>query len=793
MRALVILVMVVIVAVGSSGLWAADVPLENDAEIVETPAYSTLPPVDVTIPPPLISGPRLSVPSPISPSEPPTGYSPIPTPPVPEQPGPFIDFSASDIRTTFDEGNPAVTIARGNVTARYRQYIVTSDYAEADYRTNIAYFEGNVVFRTGALTVTGERIILNIRTGEWSFIQGNTRITPEFAEGYLNAPVFVEGTRVEGYRQRQFFAYDTAATTCNLAHPHYELVSRYIAIYPNDKIVARDITTYILDKKLFTIPRIVIPLREIQRNPRLIPRFGQSEAEGFFVKTAYTLLGDRNKTVDLLLDLMTRKGVGTGITSDYKVSRGGGALDFYYLNDRSIDETTLMGHFDHSQRLGTLNLGLSSDFRDNSYLYAPNSKTLRNQLTLTRNRPTANSLLNLSQNIDNVFQRTSQLSGTIKHVQSFGPDTRIDAGLDYFGFNANDSTRAQLISQFAFENQQDKFDWSLSARELTDLSDEAFVGRGGFAGVERLPELALASDTQRLGQILPFNIPARFLFSYGLFSELPEDIQRDRAYLQIDSPTIRRSVSPTWTLASGAGFRQFVYSEDEAQYAVNVNAELNKKIGEESLFALTYRYQKPRGFTPFRFDFIGDYNILNARFNLQETQRLRMSILAGYNFEQDNFPWQDIVLRLSYQPTNSFLLYAATGYDINTSRWRTLINQLRIRAGDRFKLDIGTRYDTTRSKLATIATNLDMQIDRKTRIQAVAGYNGFTSSLDYSSVMITRDLHCWEAQLVYTDQQGFFEDKSIMINFRIKAFPLFQNFGVGAFGQSLDTSVGQVY
>lgn len=793
MRALFMWMILAVVAVCASGLWAADVQPSDNPAIEQTPSYSTLPPVDVVVPPPLIPGPKLDVPSPVSPSEPPSDYSPTPTVPAPQQPGPFIEFSADEIRTTFEEGNPALTIARGNVTARYQQYIITSDYAEADYRTNIAYFEGNVVFKTGALGVTGERIKLNMRTGEWAFLEGNSAITPEFAQGYLNAPVFVEGNRVEGYRQQRFFAYDTETTTCNLTNPHYELVARYIAIYPNDKIVARDVTTYILNHKLFTIPRLVFPLREVNRNPRIIPRFGQSEAEGFFIKTAYTLIGDRAKTVDLLLDLMTRKGVGTGISSDYKVAEGNGALDLYYLNDRSINETTFMGHLDHSQQLGTINLGLSSDFRENSYLYAPQSQTWNNQLTLTRNRPTANSLLNLSQNIDNVFERTSQLSGTIKHVQRFGENTTIDGGFDYFGFGSTDGTRAQLVSQFAFENRQDKFDWSLSARDLTDLSDEAFVGRGGFAGIERLPELALTSDTQRLGHVLPFNIPARFLFSYGLFSEQPENTERDRAYLQIESPTVRRNVTPTWTLASGAGFRQFVYNEDEAQYVVNLNAELNKKIGENSLFALTYRYQKPKGFTPFRFDFIGDYNILNARFNLQETQRFKVSLLGGYNFEQKNFPWQDIVLRLSYQPTNSFLFYTATGYDLNQSRWRTLINQIRIRATDSFKLDIGTRYDPTRSKLANVATQLDMLVGKKTRIQAVAGYNGFTKSLDYSSVMLTRDLHCWEASLVYTDQQGFFKEKSIMLNFRIKAFPLFQNFGVGAFGQALDTSVGQVY
>jgi len=59
--------------------------------------------------------------------------------------------------------------------------------------------------------------------------------------------------------------------------------------------------------------------------------------------------------------------------------------------------------------------------------------------------------------------------------------------------------------------------------------------------------------------------------------------------------------------------------------------------------------------------------------------------------------------------------------------------------------------------------------------------------------MLTRDLHCWEASLIYTKQTGFFESQGIMLNLRIKAFPMFHDFGVGAFGQALDARVGQVY
>ena len=75
----------------------------------------------------------------------------------------------------------------------------------------------------------------------------------------------------------------------------------------------------------------------------------------------------------------------------------------------------------------------------------------------------------------------------------------------------------------------------------------------------------------------------------------------------------------------------------------------------------------------------------------------------------------------------------------------------------------------------------------------MAGYNGFSNTFDYRNVMITRDLHCWEASLVYTDQTGFYNGRSLMFYLRIKAFPIFKQFGIGPYGQAQDTSVGDVY
>ncbi|MCL5103281.1 MAG: hypothetical protein M1133_04095, partial [Armatimonadetes bacterium] len=681
---------------------------------------------------PQIPIPSNSIPSPIAPSMPPTGLTPATPAPVPEKLGDFIEVSADQVRTTFDENDRALlTLAEGHVIARYKDLIITADRGQVDHQTNIAELTGNVIFKIGIEEVHGGRVTLNLKTGKWSVETAKTTISPEFAKGYLKAPVYAHGLLIEGVKRKSIVGYSAETTTCNLENPHYELVARSVAVYPDNKIVLRDVTAFALGHKLLTLRRLPIPLRQIHRNPQLIPRFGQSAEEGAYVKLSYPYMGNESTSGFFLLDLMQRKGIREGIRHTYQVRNGAGDIQFFHLFDRNISQDTISGHGDIRQQFGTIRASLISDLRANSYLYAPQSKSLNTQLTLSRSRLDANTSLVVNQAINDSVSRTTTLSGSLAHRQLFADRIAMNNNFDYTSFNTGAQTTARLTSQTAFARSENKFDWTLSAQKLTDLSDEAFVGGGRFAGIERLPELALVSDSARLGKTLPFGLPALVKFSFGQYNELPANTNLARTYLELDTPVRKHNVTDSWSFAAGGGFRQFAYSDNTAQYSVDTSAELSKKLGPNSAFGLTYRLQQPKGFSPFRFDFITKYNIVNASLNVRDTEKFKLSLLTGYNFEQKQFPWQDATLRFSIQPTSSFMLYTATGYDFNRSRWRTLINQVRIRAGEDFKLDFGTRFDTTRSKLADVRTQMDTKVGSKTRLQALAGYNGLTGNFDY--------------------------------------------------------------
>jgi hypothetical protein len=776
-----------------SGAPESPVPPGAAAPDATVPAQPNVPTSPAGIQPgPPVPSPHGLAPSPVAPSLPPSGYVPEAEPPPPELPGDFVQLSGDQVRTVFEDREPVSSIAEGNVTVRFRDIVGTASRSTIDYRTQIATFEGNVVLRLGPQEARGEQVTLNLRTREWTGLDASTTVLPEFARGWLRAPLFADADRLHGQGRRQIDAYDSESTTCNLDHPHYEFRSKSVSVYPNNKIVLRKVSMYVLGRRLFTVPRFVVPLRQIQRNPNIIPRFGQSEEEGYFLKTAYSYMGTRTMAGFLLLDLMSRKGIGKGFRHSWQYPTFSGDAQLYHIYDRNIDQDTLTGRLTHNHLLGTIRANVSTDFRSNSYLYAPESKTLGTRLTLTRDRAGANSSLAVTQSINSSFARTSSTSAYFSHRQQFGDRTSLDTNFDYAGYRST-ATQARLTSQVVFSKKEDKFDWSLSAQKLTDLSDEAFAGQGVFAGIERLPEIGILTDTTRLGKTLPFGIPARLKVTNGHYVELPATTSLNRTYVELNTPVQRYTLSDTWSFGAGAGFRQYIYSDSTAQYSVDTSAQLVKRFGPASSFDLSYRYQRPRGFTPFRFDYVGRYNIATASLNLQDSEKFKLSVFSGYNFEQQDFPWQDITIRFSFQPTSSFLFYTATGYDVNRSQWRTLINQIRVRARDRFRMDIGTRYDTIREQLAQARVVLDSALGPKMRLQAVSDYNGFTKQFDYSSVMLTRDLHCWEASLVYTRQTGFFESQGVTFNLRIKAFPFFREFGAGQFGQALDPSVGQVY
>jgi len=706
----------------------------------------------------------------------------------------FVTLSGDSWRWYPDE---RLSIA-GNVQASYRDYRITAGSVEADLQANTAVFTGGVrlaikqdALWSGRRTVEGEQLKLDLKTKEWEFGKASSQIELATSQGEPSGQAFVHSAALSG-DEKDLQIEAGSLTTCDLEHPHYYFNAKEIVVYPNSKIVARKVSLVGLDRRLFTLNSLVIPIRGFRHN--FLPQIGSSAEEGMFLKTSYAYAATEKSQGFLRLDLIQKRGIGAGIEHAYNLASASGLVSLYYLADREIGGNNITGRLQHQQKLGSINLNLTSDYRTNNYLYYPATTTRNWQIDLNHGKPNSSTILTFRGNATSGLGKYEALASSLRHMQQFNSRLSGMLSLDTRTYESTGMTSPdrELDSVLELRQREDKYDLSLIASRRTDLDGDDYTGDDFYSSLDRLPELTYETDSYRSGMRL-LGLPSRFAISAGRYHEEPSGISKDRLLLQWDMLGRTIDLGGRNELNLTAGFRQAFYANDMAQHVLRANGTLTTRFNDYLKTRLTYNYQRPEGYSPFYFDYTGKYNYLRGVMDYQDNQKLRWSLSSGYDLGRDEYPWQDLALRLTAHPNSNYAFSLSTGYDLNRSKWRTLISRFQASVPNRIGLDVGTRYDIERGKLDLARGRLDLRIGRKWRLEGITSWNGITRKFDYKSFRLTRDLHCWEASLVYNDETGFRKDKGLGLELRIKAFPSVDRFGIGQYGQAVDTSMGEYY
>jgi len=682
--------------------------------------------------------------------------------------------------------------ARGNVEAVYEDYKVTADSADADLQTNIAVFEGEVTLTTKDRTVQGERLTIDLKTRDWTLQNANTRLGSETFKDNPKAVAFIRSDELSGDEDK-IYVRSGSFTTCDLEHPHYCIVAKKLDIYPESRIVAHNVSFTTLDRKLFTLDSFVIPIRGASKG--FLPQVGSSAEEGMFLKASYAYMATASAQGFLKLDVMTKRGIGFGAEQTYKWTGASGLLNLYFLNDRQLGTNNITGSLQHQQQLGQLNLSLRGDYRTNSYLYYSSSRYKDYQIALTRTvGPATTALTYHSSIVDGSGDSDTSLM-SLKHTQQFSSKFTGRVSMDMKTYRSSyfDGVDRELDSELEFSNRDDRFDSLLVYSRRTDLDGDRYTGDQFYSSVDRMPELLIETDTYRLTDKPFLDLPLRLKLGYGRYHEEPSGETHNRLLLQADLLNKVFAIGDRTDLSLASGFRQTMYASDMAQQVLRTNALLTTRYNDYMTSRLTYSYQRPGGYTPFRFDYAGNYNYARAIIDYQDEQRLRWSLATGYDLDRDERPWQDLTLRLTANQSANFGASLSTGYDLNRGEWRSLISRIRYADPDWVSLDVGSRYNLKDGSMEALRSRIGLKIGSKWSADALMSWNGYTNEFDYRAFRITRDLHCWEASLVFTDELGFRKDKGIMLDLRLKAFPGEDRFGIGQYGQTFDTGMGEYY
>lgn len=205
--------------------------------------------------------------------------------------------------------------ASGSVEASFEGAVLMSDSLEIDVNESLATAEGSVIIRRGEYEAGGSAMEYHFDT-DTAFVRNfRARVLPAGAKGevFLRVSELKDSDEIKTGSQG-------GATTCDLDHPHHEILANSFYYKPNDKLVAYSATVYLNGVPVMWLPVYIYDLAR-RRVSLLMPVFGSNNVEGDFVKTELSYFADDSAWGSMYFDFMSKKGTGYGIDHKYILDR----------------------------------------------------------------------------------------------------------------------------------------------------------------------------------------------------------------------------------------------------------------------------------------------------------------------------------------------------------------------------------------------------------------------------------------------------------------------------------------
>lgn len=677
-------------------------------------------------------------------------------------------------------------VGMGHVRLTYKKYILTGDSGDYDDETSVATLRGNVELDTGREVVSGGLdgvLTFNVKTREWTLNHGTTNVLPAGAI----APFHVSAESLAGTRQ-VISLKGVRLTSCDPAHPQYEVTAREATIYLNRKVVARSATTFLFGHRLATVPALVVPVRRQGEQPPVVPVFGQSTDEGVFLKTSVNYIRTGSQTGTLKIDLLQKLGLGLGIVHDYAPD-GMGQVGVYTVTGQNGRNLTANVH-DKRKLLGFA-AQIDGELRKNSYLYVPSTTSRNGGISLQRAVGASDTRLTL--HYDGSQSGTSKYQSVVSgfaQAYRFDPKGAVQVSVDSSrqssqGIPATGETDHKLTLTQGFS----AVDLEIDANHITTHGGGA--DSGVYLPVQRLPEFTMKSDAYRLGLTKSKSGPVALTVADGSFEA--NGVRGGRQLLEAVAPT-RRWSAGSLTLNVGGGFHQAVYSTDAALYTLSANVSATQPLGHKSDATLSYSVSQPRGYTPFQFDRPFAYESLSGTLKVADIRGLELRAGTAYDFKNKLTPWRDLLGVIQYAPSDAVHWVTNVAVNVNgrtatdTSKVRYVNSGLRLRLGA-FHFDGEARYIPGTGRFGRLLGNLDTPIGRDWRFRALAGTD---NGQHYRHILVVKDMGCTELSVALLNDKGWRNETGFRVLLRIKAFPMADPFTTGMFGENLNIGGGDL-
>jgi len=252
-----------------------------------------------------------------------------------------VDYKADDSIVYL--ANKKIAILYGNANVIYEGMNVTAQVIEIDYSTNIitAYglpdstgkLAGTPVFKDGEQEMNAEKIMFNLKSKKGKIFNALTK------QGEL----LVYGNEIKKDSNNVIYMKNMKCIPCEFADSRTVFRATKAKIIPNDKIITGPMYLEIGGVPTpLGLPFGFFPNTKKQHNGILLPFYGNSPAQGFFLRDGGFYFGINDKT-DMIVrgDIYSNGSWGVRTTNNYNVLyKATGAINLgfsqFNVGDRDI-------------------------------------------------------------------------------------------------------------------------------------------------------------------------------------------------------------------------------------------------------------------------------------------------------------------------------------------------------------------------------------------------------------------------------------------------------------------------
>lgn len=242
-----------------------------------------------------------------------------------------VHVAADDLQFEKDKRN---LMGVGNVVVTRGNLELNADQIQLNVDTKESWANGHVVLQDGS-----QRML----SGKDAYYDFNNKKGRFKNVRFFQFPWYGFAEDLQQVSENKLIAKNAYLTTCDYphGHDHYDIYAKDITIYPGDKLVAKNITFRILQKPVFWLPYLVVPL---DYNSFVQAAVGYSGSLGAYVLLSKSFSVNKNIKGKLHADYYSKRGAGLGADFEYKFDHLGiGEVKLYGIqdkrapDDRSVD------------------------------------------------------------------------------------------------------------------------------------------------------------------------------------------------------------------------------------------------------------------------------------------------------------------------------------------------------------------------------------------------------------------------------------------------------------------------